>query len=151
MNRAIIVSLAIALLCVAGCGAKTKSELIADAKLHERYAVEKNYQEAYRGIADKFVECSDSMAQYLQRNLYSELGEGELYLQGADSAGYIFLVEVKRISEDRAEVKAYSKVSTGFYPSYMTMTRMGALGEQGCPPRQASKVPVAADPIEPLT
>ena len=131
--RKLWVVLAVVGVLVAGCGAKTKSELIADAKLHERYAVEKNYQEAYRGIADKFVECSDSMAQYLQRNLYSELGEGELYLQGADASGYLFLVEVKKISEDRAEVKAYSKVSTGFYPSYMAMARMGALGEQGCP------------------
>lgn len=128
----VVISIMIMFLLLA-CGAKTKSELIADAKLHERYAVEKNYQEAYRGIADKFVECSESMAQYIQRDLYSELGEGELYLQGADSAGYLFLVEVKKISEGRAEVKAYSKVSTGFYPSYMAMVRMGALGEPGCP------------------
>ncbi len=130
--KKIILSLLI-LFLVAACGAKTKPELIAEAKLHEEYTVNKNYQAVYRGIADKFVECGSSLAQYLQRNMYSELGIGELYLHGADASGYVFLVKVKRDDGDITSVNAYSKISTGMYPEFMQMARMGAFGQAGCP------------------
>ncbi len=123
----------VCLFILSACGAKTKTELIAEARLHEEYTVNKNYQEVYREIADKFVECSDSMAPYLRRNLYSDLGEGELYLHGADSAGYAFLVSIKKIGDTQTEVKVYSKISTGLFPSYMQTVRMGAYGQSGCP------------------
>lgn len=129
-------NIAIILVCIftlSSCGAKTKNDLMAEAKLHEEYTVNKNYQEVYRDIADKFVECSDSMAPYLRRNLYSELNEGELYLHGADSAGYAFLIEVKKAGDTQTEVKAYSKISTGLFPSYMQVVRMGTYGQSGCP------------------
>ena len=127
--RKLWVILAVVGVLVAGCGAKTKSELKAESKLHEEYTVNKNYQEVYRGIADKFVECMGSSAQYLHRNIYSELGNGEFYFNGADAAGYAFLVEVERIDGGHTNIKVYSKLSA----ELMKIARMGSLGQDGCP------------------
>lgn len=133
MKNLAVLILMVTLLAVSGCGAKTKPELIQEAKLHEEFSINKNYQEVYRGIADKFVECFDSGAQHIRRNLYSELGEGELYLHGADSAGYVFLVEVKKTGDAQTEVKAYSKISTGLFPELIEIVRMGTYGDSDCP------------------
>ena len=115
---------------VAACGAKTKPELMAEAKLHEEYTVNKNYQVVYRGIADKFVECSYEGTQYIQRNLYPELGEGDMVF---NAGGYLFLVNIKKNEENSTHISAYSKFTTGYYPLFMGIARMGAFGQEGCP------------------
>ena len=131
--RKLWVVLAVVGVLVAGCGAKTKTELIAEAKLHEGYMVEDNYQAVYKRVVDKFMECSGYGAQFVQRNLYTELGEGEVFLFGAGGEGYVLLATMKKTGSKQTSIAAYSKVSTGFYPSYMAMVKMGAYNQAGCP------------------
>lgn len=133
MNKTTPLILLFVFMVMVGCGAKTKTELVEIAKLQIEFTTEKNYQSVYRQIAEKFVECGGTIAQYMQRNVYSDLGIGEFYLHGADAAGYVFWVEVKRIGENSTSVKAYSKISTGAYPQLMDMVRMGIYGQDGCP------------------
>ncbi len=133
MNKATSLLLLFVFMVIAGCGAKTKTELVETAKLQIEFTTEKNYQSVYRQLAEKFVECGGTIAQYMQRNVYSDLGIGEFYLHGADAAGYIFWVEVKRIRENSTSVRAYSKISTGAYPELMDIVRMGTYGQLGCP------------------
>lgn len=120
-------------LLLASCGAKTKTELIAEAKMREEFTVNKNYQEVYRGIADKFVECMGSSAQHLHRNIYSELGTGEFYFNGADAAGYVFLIDVKKVDQNSTSITAYSKIAIGMYPKLINMVRYVTEGKEGCP------------------
>ena len=97
------------------------------------HTINKNYQAVYKGIADKFVECAGGFAQNIQRNLYPEIGEGEFYSAGADSSGYLFIVEVKKDSDDSTKVSSYSKISFGMYPDLIAMVRYVAEGKEGCP------------------
>ena len=120
-------------LFLVSCGAKTKQELVASSAISEHYVVNKNYQIVYKGIADKFVECSGGVAQYIQRNLYSDIGEGEFYIAGGDLSGYIFLVEVKKIEDNITNIAVYSKMSAGKFPEYVDMVKYGADGKIGCP------------------
>lgn len=120
-------------LLLAACGAKTKQELIQSAKISERHTINKNYQAVYKGIADKFVECAGGFAQNIQRNLYPEIGEGEFYSAGADSSGYLFIVEVKKAGDDSTTVSSYSKISFGMYPDLIEMVRYVAEEKEGCP------------------
>lgn len=131
--RKLWVVLAVVGVLVAGCGAKTKTELIAEAKLHEGYMVEDNYQAVYKRVVDKFMECSDGWAQYLQRDLYTDLGEGEMFMFGAGGDGYVFLVNIKSAEPTLTNVSSYSKITSGYYPLFMQMVRMGAYNQNGCP------------------
>lgn len=131
--RKLWVVLAVVGVLVAGCGAKTKPELKAEAKLHEEFTVNDNYQAVYKRVVDKFVECSDGWAQYLQRDLYTDLGEGEMFMFGAGGDGYVFLVNMKSAEQKLTNVSSYSKIASGYYPLFMQMVRMGAYNQNGCP------------------
>lgn len=133
MRKYAAILLSALFLLVVSCGAKTKSELKAEAKLHEEYTVNDNYQAVYKRVVDKFVECSDGWAQYLQRDLYAELREGEMFMFGAGGDGYVFLVNIKSVEPTSTHVSSYSKITSGYYPLFMQMVRMGAYNQNGCP------------------
>lgn len=130
MNRAAILIWVIVISCVAGCGAK-RTEMAETAKLSGHYTAERRYQEVFKGIADRFVECEASLTQNVQRNLYTDIGEGEFYL--ADNSGYVFLVEVKKTGENSTAIAAYSTISIGIYPKLMDMVKRVAENKKGCP------------------
>ena len=118
-------------LLLASCGAKTRTELADTARLSGKYTVQSGYQSVFKGIADKFIECDAGLTQSIQRNLYTDMGAGEFYL--ADSSGYVFLIDVKKVDQNSTSITAYSKISIGMYPKLMDMVRYVAEGKEGCP------------------
>lgn len=116
------------ILILTACGANTKSELMATAKLHAEYSVNDNYQSVYKRILEKITECSG--VEFVRWNIYTELAEAEIYMLGAYSSGYLFLAEIKKGEGDISDLRVYSKFSTS---RPMELIRMGAYGEQGCP------------------
>ena len=129
-------NIAFILICfflLSSCGAKTKHDLIAEAKLHDEYEVNDNYQSIYKRTVDKLNECTEGLSQYIQRDLYTELGEGEMFFPGAGGDGYAFLVQIKKTGDNQSSVKTYSKITSGYYPKFMAIARMGAYNQSGCP------------------
>ena len=69
----------------------------------------------------------------MQRNIYPEIGEAELYMHGIDGSGYVFLITIKSNMDLMSKVDVYSKVSTGDFKQFIEIVKYAVDGNEGCP------------------
>lgn len=128
-----IVLATVAIFMLSGCGTKTLEELKEVAKVKESYTVNEGYQQVYKQINDKILECKSYLV-HAQKVLYSDLGRGEIYMDGGDGGdGWMFLVYIEKAGEKQTNIRAYSALDRLSWKRQVAIVSYGAHGRSGCP------------------
>ena len=89
------------------------------AKHHDSFKVSENYQSIYKRVNTCMSDRWDAGGLFgssydFETNLYSELGEAEMYVQLKDLTGnHIYLsIDLKKIADDKTQVDIRNQLST---------------------------------------
>ncbi len=120
------------------CGETSVNSLRQVSNTPHTFIANKNYQQIYKVLSTKARECLSvtlglSSAQYVvDTDLYNELGEASitLRLEQAGYTGYFALIEIRKLSHLKTEVKIFTANSSWDY--LRNITENWAKGYKSC-------------------
>lgn len=120
MNRARLIAIVGLIALLAGCAAQSVDEIKAKPSRTHRFAMERNYEEVYRNIAQTARACwaggfltSPQASRIVDTDLYSESGKGEVTIWMSNLGPSIYLhALVERRAASATDVTVYTYYAT---------------------------------------